>query len=509
VIRGIAPIRDEDGKLLGSVEVYFPISELIAVSKANATEEFGIFIHRDQLRVATRFASAFGSNIDAAEDALGDFVFAASTSGDFTTAGFTSALFANLAAGPRDFARGSLRYTVFPVRDFSGAIVGAGVFQLDVGAAEAALAQTSRQMLLVGAVLTLLAIALVVLVTGVIGRSLNRVKDAVVSLGEGDLRHVHGDESGDEIGVIQRSLRQAVVSLATLIGAAKRGVTTLRETTGEQTTVVIDAAAAQEEMNAQSDSIAAATEQASTTLRLISESMEQVDRTVERLSVSLAELGASAARIADSCREESEITRATNSEAQGVNRTMQRLESASGDITAIVSVIESISEKTKLLSLNATIEAARAGESGKGFAVVAGEVKELATQTATAAREIKGKVAGMLASTGDSVSAIDSIGERVGAIDAISQTIATAVAEQAGTIDGIRDQVEQLTRASHSVAGNVRESAAGLDEIASNVAGFTTAVRDTAEGMGRLAASSRDLSAMAEELEQSVGAFRV
>lgn len=53
---------------------------------------------------------------------------------------------------------------------------------------------------------------------------------------------------------------------------------------------------------------------------------------------------------------------------------------------------EDIAKRTNLLALNATIEAARAGEAGKGFAVVAGEVKNLSTQAAQNAKELRTEV---------------------------------------------------------------------------------------------------------------------
>lgn len=64
------------------------------------------------------------------------------------------------------------------------------------------------------------------------------------------------------------------------------------------------------------------------------------------------------------------------------------LTTQSQEITKFLSVINGISEQTKLLALNASIEAARAGEQGKGFAVVASEIRHLASGTQDSASEI-------------------------------------------------------------------------------------------------------------------------
>jgi methyl-accepting chemotaxis protein len=62
--------------------------------------------------------------------------------------------------------------------------------------------------------------------------------------------------------------------------------------------------------------------------------------------------------------------------------------------------IDTISQKTSLLSLNAAVEAVRAGESGQGFRVVAGEFKELSEYTANATVQIDNSIKDLSQDTG-------------------------------------------------------------------------------------------------------------
>ena len=132
---------------------------------------------------------------------------------------------------------------------------------------------------------------------------------------------------------------------------------------------------------------------------------------------------------------------------------MQRIETASREISQIIGVIDEIAFQTNLLALNAGVEAARAGEAGKGFAVVAQEVRELAQRSANAAKEIKALINNSGTEVLEGVRLVGETGEALKQIDALVRhidgnvdMIAKAADEQAVGISEINKAVNRLDR---------------------------------------------------------------
>jgi methyl-accepting chemotaxis protein len=119
-----------------------------------------------------------------------------------------------------------------------------------------------------------------------------------------------------------------------------------------------------------------------------------------------------------------QATQATNSALETVDGTVRGMESIretiaetekrikrlgerSQEITGIVNLINTISERTHVLALNASMQAAVAGEAGRGFAVVAEEVQRLAESSRNATQQIGTLVGNIQLETNETINTVN------------------------------------------------------------------------------------------------------
>ncbi|UWY59681.1 methyl-accepting chemotaxis protein [Aliarcobacter butzleri] len=182
--------------------------------------------------------------------------------------------------------------------------------------------------------------------------------------------------------------------------------------------------------------------------------------------------------IAQMAKLSSEVTASASQGEKLANETTVAMDEINNQVNLIneaIGVIDNIAFQTNILSLNAAVEAATAGEAGKGFAVVAGEVRNLASRSAEAAREIKTIVENATSKANQGKSIATNMIEGYKELNQnISQTISlisdiqNASKEQLLGIEQINDAVTQLDRQTQQnamIASQTHDVALITDEI--------------------------------------------
>ncbi len=181
---------------------------------------------------------------------------------------------------------------------------------------------------------------------------------------------------------------------------------------------------------------------------------------------------------------------------------IKRLGERSQEISGIVSLINSIAERTHILALNASMHAASAGEAGRGFAVVADEVQRLAENAREATSEISTVVNNIRVETADTVMTMNEVISRVAE--------GTRLAEQAGQSMRETQQVtNDLVQSVQHIASSSVKQANINKQLLERAKQIQQSTEETGRELNAQTKSTETLVDFSEDLVSIVSVFKL
>ena len=408
-----------------------------------------------------------------------------------------------------------------------------------VAAAAAEAEQATRRAFtlfaIVGAVATIAAVSIVILLTRLIARPLDEMSAAADRIADGDLSFtLAAGTRQDEVGVLARAFARMTdylkhtaaaadqISLGNLKTQVKprserdtlgvsfgRMVQNLQKLTAELSEGVSVLAVSAGEISASTTQLAANATQTATAVAETTTTVEEVKQTAQLSSHKAKAVSDSAQRathIAEAGRKATEDTNEAMTRIRGqmeaIANCMVKLSEQSHTIGQIIATVEDLAAQSNLLAVNAAIEAAKAGEQGKGFAVVAQEVKSLAEQSKQATNQVRTILNDVQKATSAAVMATEQGTKAVEAGFLQSRQTGESIATLAG---GVSESAEAAVQ----IAASSQQQLVGVDQVASAVESIKQATAQNVDSARMLETAAGKLSELGQRLKGLVGRFQV
>ncbi|OMF27589.1 hypothetical protein BK133_19225 [Paenibacillus sp. FSL H8-0548] len=357
-------------------------------------------------------------------------------------------------------------------------------------------------------------IVLVFLMATYLTRPLIKLTSQVAKVREGDMTVVINTSRKDEIGHLANTFDQLVTNTRTVISkmrdnsekllTSSKGVSahakstteasrliaaSIQDASGGASIQVIRAADMSKAVVGMTHNMLRITESASIVSDVAQGTMEHTEHGNELIVQAMTEMES----IHDTAAQMLEATR--------------RLESRSGEIGEITTVMAGIAKQTNLLALNAAIEAAHAGVNGKGFAVVAEEVRKLATQSQNSATLIGELINAILEQTSQLSSDMESNARKVESGLHLVKDAGHAFQLIVTGLEQVNMQLQEVSSASEEVSAESEEVAASVDEMerisrqaAQHFEGIAVNSGAQIVSMDEVSTSAENIRSMSDEL---------
>jgi methyl-accepting chemotaxis protein len=356
------------------------------------------------------------------------------------------------------------------------------------------------------------------LIVPIASRLLRRIRDTRACIAEAE----HGNllvrataRHRDELGYLERSFNHMLEEHGALIAAVQREAEGVAAFAARVSASAMDLAALSAALSDSAGALASDLERQRTDTEASAQDTVAAQATAEGLRDQAASMEthartllAAAGASRDAIGRAAETLVAIGADVRHTAATTATLGEASKRVGEFVDTIARIARQTNLLALNAAIEAARAGEQGKGFAVVAEQVRQLAEESALAAKEIAGTI-GLLRENIGTVVELMTAGERqVHHVGDVATEATTALGALLAGIEQIATAIAETAVISRTQASAMGALTVTIESIQGVTISSATRAADGVRAAARQRGSIEELTRAAHELDRSADRLR-
>jgi methyl-accepting chemotaxis protein len=394
-----------------------------------------------------------------------------------------------------------------PIKDQTGKVIGIWFIGVEKSAITAKL--NNIMFVIIGIVLAFLTLAIIVVIlfANLMKKNINSISSSLNHVSNGNLQNESTVKSRDEFGEISKYINTMISNLKEIIQKLQNSSNLVSSSSGDLSSTSTEMTSVTKNIASSIQEVAEGTGMQASEMVNITSILNEFSDELDLIASRINNINDTSMLINNMASESNDNMKTLISSMETVKTSFDDFGHKFGDLSVnldkvneITSLIDSISDRTNLLSLNASIEAARAGESGRGFTIVADEIRKLAEQSKVSSQDINSIVKNVITENRMIMQSTVLMKTEVETQTNVIQSTINTFKNILSLINELIPKIESANKAVVSVHENKNSIVEKIESTSAVAQEISASTQEVAAASEELNTSAEKISATAERL---------